>query len=602
MSERNPNQEKIAAKLRRLFPGGCQRVLLVNVPQVAERDFNLAVARAKRNTCFPPYGLGLLSRNLGRAGYTVKILDLNFEILSRVAEAAFQYPMWKARLQEAIQAWNPDLIGISCMFSMTHSIMNEVAGQAKACSPRTPVILGGVHASGNAEAILRENAAIDFVMKYEADNAIVSLVDFVNGKTEAGSLSQIAMAQDGEYVELPGRDLPGETVLNLCPDYGDLPIGQYSAAGQIGAFFWLRDPRPKVGTVLATRGCRGRCTYCSVNSFNGKKVRSRTPQSVADEMQQAVEEQGISHFMWLDDDLFGKRSIETFNEITRRGLKITWDASNGVIASATTEEMIRAASESGCIGLAFGIESGDPGILRKVRKPSRVEHFYAAGEIMKRFPHIFTKGNLMIGFPGETIGQIQTTINLAQRIGFDWYTITSVAFLGGTEMAREMVETGQIKETDVVNARFFVSPNGRRRRKEVEETASSLFSTQILEPENWPLVPTEEDLADIWFIMDYQLNFAPVLNESNPVKVRLKHLMFQDILERVPEHALASLFCALTSRKLGLADQVGEHLERTERILSKSAFWRVRLEKFGLDATLADLRRSQAPLETACPA
>ena len=85
--------------------------------------------------------------------------------------------------------------------------------------------------------------------------------------------------------------------------------------------------------------------FCSVKRFNGKGVRRRNRFLVVDEIQRQAEEYGVKHFMWLDDDLFQPDSVNLFNEkITRRNLNITWDASNGVMASATTNS-----NNSGCL-------------------------------------------------------------------------------------------------------------------------------------------------------------------------------------------------------------------------------------------------------------
>ena len=56
---------------------------------------------------------------------------------------------------------------------------------------------------------------------------------------------------------------------------------------------------------------------------------------------------------------------DQFDAMVRRGLRLTWDASNGVIAASCTEEVIAAAEASGCIALIIGMESGHPTILRR---------------------------------------------------------------------------------------------------------------------------------------------------------------------------------------------------------------------------------------------
>ena len=67
-----------------------------------------------------------------------------------------------------------------------------------------------------------------------------------------------------------------------------------------------------------------------------------------DELKILKYEYGINHIMWLDDDFLKgtERTLKLFNEIIRQGLNITWDCTNGVIASSCTEEIIAAAAAS----------------------------------------------------------------------------------------------------------------------------------------------------------------------------------------------------------------------------------------------------------------
>ena len=91
-----------------------------------------------------------------------------------------------------------------------------------------------------------------------------------------------------------------------------------------------------------------------------------------------------------------------FNEMVRRNVKLTWDATNGVIAHSLKQlEVVDAMHKSGCIGLHIGIESGNPEILKQIRKPGTVETFLQASEILSNFPDINCRALLMLGFPKE---------------------------------------------------------------------------------------------------------------------------------------------------------------------------------------------------------
>ena len=64
--------------------------------------------------------------------------------------------------------------------------------------------------------------------------------------------------------------------------------------------------------------------------------------------------------------------------MVKQDVGITWDASNGVIAASVTDEIMSAAEDSGCLGVVIGMESGNPEILRKIRKPGTVKNFIKA--------------------------------------------------------------------------------------------------------------------------------------------------------------------------------------------------------------------------------
>lgn len=581
--------EKIAQASKEMFPHGCTKIMLVNIPQVGEIDFDLATAKLKRYPCFPPYGLGLLSYGLRIVGYLPQLIDLNFEILSHMNDLSFRYDRWQNVLRQAMESFVPDLVGVSCMFSANHASMKAVADYVKMNYPQTAIIAGGVHPSNNTRMVLETIPNIDAIIGYEADEALVNFVDFVNGKAKKDSLTQIAMLKNGEYLQIERRIIPNDKQVNYSPDYDILPIGQYGIYGEIGVYRWLKG-NPPVATILGNRGCRASCTFCSVRSFNGKGVRSRKPNVIADEMQRQAENYGIRHFMWLDDDLFRPDIVNLFNEITRRNLHITWDASNGVIASATTHQVVEAAYESGCIGLSFGIESGDPDILRAVKKPSGIKHYMAVSEILKKFPQIFAKGFLMVGFHNETVGKIWNTINMAREMALDWYPIQIMSPFGGTEITKELVRKGVIDEHTILSSKMFIGPAGGQRLRERQEIDSSIFNPDVLDRSRSDKIPTQGELPDVWFMMDYLINYEPIPKMNNPVKLKMQRLNLRAIIDRLPKHiAMASLYLGIVNKKLGNNTEATGNFEETKKYLEESAFWQVRFEKLGLNKVLHEI-------------
>jgi radical SAM superfamily enzyme YgiQ (UPF0313 family) len=307
---------------------------------------------------------------------------------------------------------------------------------------------------------------------------------------------------------------------------------------------------------------------------------------VVDEMQFLKDRYGISHFMWLDDDLFydENRAINLFNEIIRRQLNITWDASNGVIAASITEDLIAAAYKSGCIGLHLGIESGDPDILKSIHKPSNPDNFKRAAKILKKYPEIQTKGFLMVGFKDETIGQTLKTVELAQELQLDWYPIQILTPFPSTEVYKKLKAEGQseVKDSD---KKFFIGSTGGQRLREEEEREEAKEFLNLLEADPH-MIPSGEQIKDIWFLVDYKVNYEKILTENRPIKLEMLQKFLGDVCERVKENPLSTLFLGIVEYKLGNYTKSWELKKRSQIYLNNSEYWQKRFDVLDLNKLL----------------
>ncbi len=596
---------QVAGHLCDIFAGAipCQRVLLIKPLSVAESEFSMKLARHRRYYNYPPYGLGILCTHLKRRGYEVKLLDLNMDVLDAVQSGQTQLDSaeeirrcWQERLRKTLDVFHPDVVGISCTFTMTQAMLMQVAQYVKYCDVRLPVVAGGVHVTVVPALVLRESEDIDLVSLYDGDLSFCDLLDVVNGRIGAHALSQVATCMQGQIVHVKDKRVPRKPEINVSPDYDDLPIGRYRAVGEVGAFrYWLA-PDVKGSVALSNRGCRGRCAFCTVWKFNGKRVRCRSVASVVDEIEELQTRYGIQHITWLDDDLFydSKRTMRLFQEMTKRRLNLTWDASNGVITSAVARcpELIDAAVESGCVGMLFGIESGNASILRQMRKPSTAEDCLMAGEIVKRHPQVFARGFLIIGFPHETLGQIRDTVRIARQMDLDWYTVSLLTPLPSTEVYDSMVEEGTIDGSlpgrgQSLDSLFrFVGYGYNVRHAESRraiEDESRTSSKQFLFAGDSDYVPSRDELNDLWLVTDYKVNFEKILEQTDSPKLHKMQVFLRDVADRMTSaHPLANLFLGLVEHKLGNPHLATQRLCLSKHYLAQSDYWQVFFDVLGL--------------------
>lgn len=568
---------QIVEKLLTLFPNGCSRVMLINPPVIPEDEFDRDVARHGRYPVFPPYGLGIINRELKKHGYVSKLVDLNYAIFANNAD----YGTWRYCLRDQISMIDPDLCMITCMYSMTHPSLKAVSAYIKELDGNMPIFTGGVHPTAAPDVVLKDCAEIDFVMLVEGESSLITLLDFVNGTSSESLLRQLGTLIDQEYAAIDNRQI--ETDIDEPPDFDQLPIGDYHQLGKIGAYHNILPKNVKASTIISNRGCRGNCIFCSVKAFFGRSgVRMRAVNAVVDEMQHLKDQYGVTHFMWLDDDLLfdESRAIKLFKEIASRRLGITWDASNGVVARSITPALVESARDSGCIGLTIGIESGNPDILRTIRKPSGIHHFRQAAEALRSFPEIFTKGFLMLGFIGETVAQIQDTVNLARELCLEWYPIQILTPFPATGVRKQLEEEGLIAQDDI-KARFFLGSTGGQRRREADEKKAA---KDFCDPFSGDMnrVPTAEELKDLWFVMDYRVNYEKILTEDRPIKLALLRKMLRDICDRVSENPLATMYLGIVEQKLGNKEAAQKAKEQAELFLDRSDFWSKRFEALSL--------------------
>jgi radical SAM superfamily enzyme YgiQ (UPF0313 family) len=523
-------------------------------------------------------------------GIEVKICNLNHTILKSVNEMDkenFDHDsVWQTELATDLEEFKPDLVGVTCMFTMTHKSLQRVCEFTH--NHGHVVAAGGVHVSNDVNRVLDDIPAISFAFLREGELALSNFIKYVNGNTPESSLGQIVLnlKNADNHIRIPiQKELPPQgDMINVAPANDLLDIDEYSSVGTIGAFYYFKPKNTVFSTILSNRGCRAQCTFCSVRNFNGAGVRSRDYIRVVDEIERLVVDKGLGHFMWLDDDLLKDhgRALSMFNEIERRNLPVTWDATNGLIASSCSEEIIDAMAASGCIAVNIGMESGNREILRQIKKPGTLENFIQAAANFRKYPQIHTSVLLMLGFPGETFSMVKDTVDVALEMDCDWYRISPLHPLPNTPIYDSMVAQGLFKPDNLSETRFMGGAYGKQAEIEkglrsVKEDFFTSFNDHL--PNS---IPSSEEITDIWFYSNFHLNFRRVFQERRPEKLaQLKNLFvaMSDII--APENGFALYFLGyIDYLATGKVDK--SIVNRLQQRIEISDYWDKRLTAFGL--------------------
>jgi len=569
------------------FPNGIKKILLITPPDGTDDLFQIDTAKRIRYPNYPAYGLGLLAQNLRNIGIEVDMINLNHEILKAANlynKKDFDFSnVLRERLNEKIIKFKPDLACVTCMFTMTHNSLISVCSYVD--KKNIPIAIGGVHVTNDVNNVLRAIPEVSFAFLKEADIAIKSFCKVVNNELDMTELKQVYISLKDQVLEFNSPATPKHEDLDVIPAYDLMNTSELSKFGVMGNFYGFKSPDTKFSTVLSNRGCRAQCTFCSVRNFNGMGVRQRSVSSVLEEIEILYHEYGIRHIVWLDDDLLKdhKRSMELWNGLTKKNLDLTWDATNGLIAASCTEEIAKAMAESGCIAISIGMESGNPQILKQVKKPGTVKNFIKAAEAFHAVPEIHARVFLMIGFPEETMNMIYDTIKVAKEMNMDWFSTTVLQPLPNTPIYESMITQGLIKPTTGdKEVRFNAGGYGKQTEIDTGTRYASSDFRHAFDEIKLNEKPNPHQLNDIWFYMNYHLNFQRLFYENREIKIKqqLQNLTaLGDIIS--PEHGFALYFRGVLEYKAyKKIDPL--IINRLKIILEKSDYWKDRLASFGL--------------------
>ncbi|RKY03712.1 B12-binding domain-containing radical SAM protein, partial [Candidatus Poribacteria bacterium] len=201
--------------------------------------------------------------------------------------------------------------------------------------------------------------------------------------------------------------------------------------------------------------CTGRCIYCADPLAKGRVVRLRPPSSVADELERLID-MGIDHLHTCDSEfnIPYEHAVEVCRELERRGLggRIRWYAYCS--PRPFDRELARAMRRAGCVGINFGVDSGDEGMLKRLKRDFSPEDLIEVARICRE-ERIAVMFDLLLGAPGETEGSVRRTVELMRKAEPDRVGVAvGVRIYPGTELAGML---GVEQEGD--GPTFFLEPS-----------------------------------------------------------------------------------------------------------------------------------------------
>ncbi|MEK6897863.1 MAG: radical SAM protein [Nanoarchaeota archaeon] len=345
---------------------------------------------------YPPLGLAYIAAVVREKGHDIKIIEAN------------AFDLNHEQIKKAIEDYSPNYVAMTGASSM----MNEITKLCELLPDNVQVIFGGIHASSMPEEVLRDYSKIDIVVRGEGEETIVEILSGKSlEKIEGVSFrkkGKIIHNKDSKFIEnldelpLPARDL--------------LPMHKY---------FSFEARKYPIDYIVSGRGCPYKCIFCADFITSGRKLRTRSAENIVAEIEHLVKTYGTQEIDFQDDNftLYADRIKKFCDLMIKKGLhkKVIWKVANGVRCDKLSLPMLKHMKKAGCYMLSLGIESGNQGILDKMRKAEKLEDIRNAAKWCRE-AGIETRGLFIFGLLGENEKTMQDTINFAKSLPLDTAT------------------------------------------------------------------------------------------------------------------------------------------------------------------------------------
>lgn len=433
-------------------------VVLIH-PYITVYDPNIYLSEPLGLLCLASY-----LKHIFGADVQVTILDLYVMGADKPKRRGDLYVLGiddEAYVQAEINKLRPDLIGITCNFTAYAMDALEVAAMVKRAMPAVPVVLGGAHATIEAESILRDNPSVDFVARGEGEITLEQLVRALRGECAIENVAGVSyrtsnqMAKSTE-LEAVVSNPPRELIKNLdtlpIPNRSFIDMDRYKLLNKEVVWYVRKEP---VATIMTSRGCPYNCIFCSTNVVWGRRWRPRSINNVVKEIEMLVSEYGIREIVINDDQFWTKKSrvLEFCDYFIKSGLNLSFTVDSGTSPWLVDEELLIKMRQAGFYALRFPIESGNEQTLKFIRKPINLQKTKELIVIANKLGY-WTSSNLIIGFPFETREQIMETIRYAYDSALDFTSFLIAKPNAGSDLY-EIFKSEGLLDKNVVHASHF---------------------------------------------------------------------------------------------------------------------------------------------------
>lgn len=373
----------------------------------------------------PSLGIISLATWLELFGYETATLDIGY------SDYTFN------QIMKYIEEFEPMLIGLS-LYTENYKVGLNFAREVKRLNSKIKIAAGGPHPSLCPEDLIHDDA-IDFVAYMEGECTLLELAEALSSNQRTIKFCEI----EGLIFKEKGESIRSKSRKKIC-DLDLLPIPKRELMGI--------EKYDKYVAISTSRGCPGRCIYCSATTLSGATYRFRSVENILLEMVMInyLLNGRLVRISILDDTFTADQNrIRKFaGLVARYNNKILWHCESRI--DAVNEEILELMSKSNCVMIQYGMESGSQEVLDKIHKNIDLEH-------AKKFIEITAKKGIqvclsfMVGHFCDTKATMEETCNFIEECYEKYQAEMALSYntpFPGTWQYTHMKELGMRIETD----------------------------------------------------------------------------------------------------------------------------------------------------------
>jgi radical SAM superfamily enzyme YgiQ (UPF0313 family) len=393
----------------------------------------------------------------------------------------------KSILKNKMEAWKPDIVGISVPFPGNLYGALKCGQFLKNYYPKVQVVLGGGYANTELRSISEDRFFdyIDFLSLDDGEAPFMFLLEHLNGFRPRNLLKRI-FARTGGVVCYHNGALEKDVAQRATgtPDYSDLPLQNYLSVLEVANPMHRLWSDGRWNKLTLAHGCYwGKCSFCDITLDYIKNYEPLTAALLCDRIETLIEQTQQNGFHFVDEAAPPALMRDLAIEIIRRRLTVTW-WTNIRFEKSFTPDLCILLKASGCIAVSGGLEVASDRLLARMQKGVTVAQVARVAQAFTQ-SGIMVHAYLMYGFPTQTEQETIDSLEMVRQLfqsgavqsGF-WhqFAMTSHSPVGQDPAAFEVQRVGPDFGGFADNDLYHEDPIGGDHERFSEGLKKSLFN------------------------------------------------------------------------------------------------------------------------------